>query len=351
MSGRAPGDSAPVLVTGATGFLGGRIAQALLDRGESVRVLCRKGREGLAPAGAEPVAGDVTDAASFDRAASGARAIVHVAARVARGGSWRDFESVNVGGLTNALHAAASRRVPRIVYTSSFFALGPSDLEPGGEPASEDSVLRAASALDHYQASKREAALIARRAADAGAPLVTLYPGVIVGPGRLTEGNFITAMLRDHLRGKLVPLPAGGRKTWSYVHVDDVVAGHLAALDAPAPGSSYVLGGENASLRDLFERVRELTGARPPWISAPPALLWSVGLGEEAAQALFGRAPKQLTRGVARVLGRSWALDSARAKAELGHDPRPLRSILEQTIAWLQEQGHVPRGTLARGGS
>ena len=321
------------------------MAEALLRRGQPVRVLCRAGSVARAPVGAEVVEGDITDAASVERAARGAGSIIHAAARVSRGGTRADFLRVNVDGLLHGLHAAAAARVERVLYTSSFFALGPSDAA-GEAPCDETALFRACADLDHYQASKRAAALVAQHAARAGAPIVTLYPGVLIGPGRWTEGNFVTALVRDHLRGKLVPMPGGGVRPWSYVHVDDVVAGHLSALDHAPAGSSFVLGGENASLRGLFEGVRELTGVAPPRLSAPFPLMWLAGFGEEIGESVFGRSPRVLTRGVARVLDRAWALDSSRAARELAHAPRPLIDILRDTIAWLERQGEVAPGTL-----
>src|SRR6185295_5546844 len=120
--------------------LGGRVASALLRRGESVRLLHRKGRADAlshlmpragSPGRAVPVEGDVTDRTSLLRNLAGCRAVIHVAGRVSRGGKREDFERVNVEGLGNVLVAAESAGVPRIVYTCSFFALGPSDPRPG----------------------------------------------------------------------------------------------------------------------------------------------------------------------------------------------------------------------------
>lgn len=352
---------APLLVTGATGFLGGRIAAALLARGETVRLLHRKGRASAlaplqprpgAPGRSVPVEGDVTDRSSLARSMAGCRAVLHVAGLVSRAGRREDFERVNVEGLGHVLAAAESVGLERVVYTSSFFALGPSDPRPGvpGPPEGRDE--RAldvrAPALDNYQTSKHHAALLARAEAAGGAPVIPLYPGAVVGPGPLTEGNFVTRLVLDHLTGRLVPLPEGGRRRWSFVHVDDVAAGHLLALDRGVPGESYVLGGENATLRDVFAIVAELTGRRPPRLSAPHPLPWLVGAGEELLEALLRRPPQQLTRGAARLLRREWALSSAKAARELGWAPRSLREILHDTVRWLEQSGQVPRGTLRR---
>lgn len=336
----------PVLVTGGTGFLGSRIARALLDRGERVRLLHRPGRapalEAAVPeestARAEPVEGDLRDAASLERAVRGSRAVVHAAARVSRSGRREEFDAVNVDGLARLLAASRAAGV-RLVYTSSFFALGPS---LDGQPLSERSLDVAAPELDAYQASKRRAALLARDAAREGGDVVTLHAGTLVGPGPLTEGNFVTAMVRDHLAGRIVPLPDGGRHLWSFVHVDDVAACHVTSLDRPEAHGDYVVGGDNATLRELFARVADWTGRPPPRLSVPHAITWLAGAAEELLHALFGRPPTKLTRGAARLLRHDWPLDSTRAREGLGHRPRPLARLAHDTIRWLVDEGLVP---------
>jgi dihydroflavonol-4-reductase len=153
-------------------------------------------------------------------------------------------------------------------------------------------------------------------------------------------------MVRDHLRGRPVPLPLGGRPAWSFVHVDDVAAAHLLALDAVAPPPALVLGGENAGLQRLFSLVAELTGRRAPRLSVPYAGLWLAGAGEELLERLCGRAPTRLTRGAAKLLREDWALDSALATTELNWSARSLPALVHDTIAWMEEQGLVRRGTL-----
>ena len=179
-----------VLLTGATGFLGRTVARHLAARGHALRVLARPTSrlEGL-PEGVEVATGDVTDAGSLARAAEGCDAIVHVAALVK---IWvpdpEHFEAVNVGGLRNAL-AAARAAGARLVYTSSFIALGPSG--PGALDAARPHP--GPPFRNAYERTKARADALAREAAAGGQDVVTLYPGVIYGPGDMTEGNIVVA--------------------------------------------------------------------------------------------------------------------------------------------------------------
>lgn len=346
----APGDALPILVTGATGYLGERVVQVLAARGAAVRLLCRRPPDATSlPPRGDVAIGDVRDARSIARAAGGCGAIVHLAGRVTRGGRRADFDAVNVEGLRHVLAAAAACRatVERVVCTSSVFALGPSD-RPGVDPdgIDESALAVPAEELDHYQTSKRAGALLARDAARAGAPVVTLFPGLIVGSGRLNESNVVTTMVRDHLAGRLVPLPAGGRGRWSYVHVDDVAEAHALALERGVLGAEYALSAESRTLRELFALVTELTGRQGPTLPIPRALMWGVGAGEELLELAIGRPPRHLTRGAARLMCREWALSSDRATREMGWRARSLREALRETIAWLELEGHVPKGTL-----
>jgi len=307
-----------VLVTGGTGYLGRAIVRAMTARGHETVVFARSATASDLPG--RLVDGDIRDRPAVLAAADGCDAVCHSAALVS---IWRrrraDFDEVNIGGLENVLAAAADRGIPRIVYTSSFLAL-----PPGGA----DEPLQS----NDYQRTKVLAEHRAREAADRGVPIVCLYPGVIYGPGTLTDGNLVGRMIADHLAHRL-PGVIGADRIWSYAFVDDVADGHVAALERGPAGARYALGGENAPQMRAFEVVREQTG-RPLPRRIPPLVARAIGLEELGRALLFGTSP-MLTPGTVTILDSDWALDSGPAQRDLGYRSRPLRAGLTATIAGL----------------
>ncbi|HKY32924.1 MAG TPA: NAD-dependent epimerase/dehydratase family protein [Candidatus Polarisedimenticolia bacterium] len=323
-----------ILLTGGTGFLGGRVALRLLQAGHEVRVLVRPGpRRGGLPEGARPVAGDVTDLEALTAAAGGCEAIVHAAALVK---VWvpdpSAFDRINVGGLRNVLEAARRTGVRRVVHTSSFIALGPTD----GRVADETQV-HPGGARNDYERTKAEADRVGRQAAEAGAPLVTVYPGVIYGAGRWTEGSLMTRTIRDFMRGKVPGYLGDGRGRVCLAFMDDVIEGHLLALERGRPGRGYILGGANASWRELYAVLARLTGAPEPTRRIP---FWALSLAGRVLRwraELTGAEPV-LTDRVVAVYRHDWAYSSGRAEAELGYRVTPLEEGLRRTVEWLRAE-------------
>lgn len=323
-----------VLLTGGTGFLGKHVARALAAAGHELRLLARatSGLDGL-PRG-EVVRGDVTDAASLRAAADGCAAVVHMAGLVK---SWAPeperFDAVNCGGFTNALLAARAAGA-RLVYTSSFIAVGPT----GSEPADESRVHTGEGFRNDYERTKALADRAAREAAAAGDDVVMVYPGVVYGPGDMTDANLVVKMLADHLNGRLPGIVGPGDRLWSYTYVEDVALGHVAALERGARGERYFLCGENATLTTLFELVRQVTGKAPPRLHIPYAAAAGLGFLQFLWAELTGHPP-QFTHREVGVFREHWALSSAKAERELGYRITPLREGLRRTVEWLEERG------------
>jgi len=309
-----------VLVTGGTGYLGRAVVRALAARGHDVVVFARSASRSGLPG--RLVDGDIRDRDALDRAAAGCDAMCHAAALVT---IWRrrsaDFDAVNVGGLENAIAVVTARKIPRLLYTSSFVALPPRDRT-------------APMAANDYQRTKLAADRVADAAVARGVPLIRVYPGVVYGPGSFTEGNLVGRLIADHLKGRLPGL-IGPENAWSYAYVDDVAAGHCTALERGGIGSRYALGGENAPQRRVFEIVQQVTGRRPP-MRIPFPVATALGAAEELRVALFGGLPL-VTRGAVDIFRHDWSLDSSEAQRDLGYTITPLADGVRRTIAALDD--------------
>jgi NAD+-dependent farnesol dehydrogenase len=302
-----------ILVTGGTGYLGSAIVRALERAGHEAIVFARTAM----PPG---IAGDIRDTRAVTAAAAGVDAIVHTAALVA---VWRrdasEFDAVNVGGLQSVLAAARAHHVPRIVYTSSFLAL-----PPAGRPQ--------ALTANHYQRTKVAARDVARRAAADGLPVVTLYPGVVYGPGPATEGNLVARLMSDQLRGRL-PGVIGPERTWSFAFIEDVADAHVAAATHPSPAREYGIGGVSAPQGSIYAFVHERRGrAIPPRL---PYVVAAAGAAACEALTLLTGRPPLLTRGIVEIFREDWPVDSTAAQHDLGLRVTPLTVGLERTLAAL----------------
>lgn len=324
-----------VFVTGATGFLGKNVARALHAHGHTLRVLARDGSDlSSLPEGVEVVRGDVTDLDSMRRGAEGCGAVVHSAALVKMWVPERErFDAVNVGGLRNALQAAQGAGA-RLVYTSSFIAVGPA----GPEPADESRVHPGDRYRNDYERTKALADRVAREAAAAGRDVVMLYPGVVYGPGEMTDGNIVAKMVADHLKGRFPGIVGPGDRLWSYAFVPDVAEGHALALEKGRAGERYFLGGDNVDMNGFFALLEEVAGAAPPRLHLPYAAATAIGWWMWLWAELTGHPP-QLTHEVVGVFREHWAYASAKAERELGYRVTPLREGLARTVEWLRSCG------------
>ena len=330
-----------ILVTGGTGFLGRRIVSELAPRHE-LRLLVRRGasRERF-PAGADFAEGDVTDRASLDRAAAGCDAVLHAAALVKILAPREQFDRINVGGLENVLAAAERAGTARVLYVSSFIALGPTETAPGGV-LDESAEPRERTWINDYERTKTLSDRLARRAIAAGVPLAVVYPGVIYGPGELTEGNIVVRHILDLVNRRLPALIGQPTRRWNYVFVEDVARGIALALEKTPPAGRYVLGGENVTLGEFYSTVGRLTGAKIPTLRMPDGLAKAAGAAQKAWARLRGTTP-QLTPDLVEIYKHDWAYDSSRAERELGYRGRPLADGLATTAAWLKESGQWPQ--------
>ncbi len=323
----------PVFVTGGTGYLGSALVARLAREGEEVVVLCRDPSRFVPPAASvRAVQGDVVDRESLQRGIRGCDRIFHAAAHVKM---WdpdpRRFEAINVGGLRNVLSAAEELSVSRIVYTSSFIALGPTD----GATGDESWTLSPRTFHNEYERTKAAGDKAAREAAARGAPIVILYPGVIYGPGPATPGNLVGKTISDYLERRLPGILGAGDRRFCYAYEADVVQGHLQALKAP-PGGRFILGGENLTMLQVMVELERLTKIPPPRRRIPYALAGLVGRMQRWRACLTGREP-EITDEVVRIYRHEWAYSSLKAQRELGYTITPFSRGLEETVRSLRE--------------
>jgi farnesol dehydrogenase len=329
-----------VLVTGATGYVGQRLAFRLAENGHTVHALCRSPDKAktLTHERIKVFSGDIEDRESLRRAAEGCRQAYHAAALVSVWSKDPDaYRHVNVGGTLNVLEIAVSQGVERVVITSTAGVFGPSD----GALVNEETQRRIPF-FNAYEASKAEMHAAVKAKVEQGVDAVIACPTRIYGPGPLVVANGFTMMVQRYLEGRWRALPGDGRRSGNYVYIEDVIDGHLAAMAKGRPGEAYILGGENATYRDFFARVAEISGREQRLYPVPIQALTAFAWTEEKRAEWFGRAPL-VTPSWVRRYGYDWANSSLKAERELGYGARRLGDGLALTIAWLKSVAQAAR--------
>ena len=317
-------------VTGATGFVGGKLVARLRDRGDEVVALVRTPSKAgrLKELGCTIVEGDLSSRDAIRAGLAGVDSVFHVAAdyRVGIPGSQRDaMYEANVTGTEIVVDAALEAGVSKILYVSTIGYFGNTRSEVVDETFQRTDL----DWLSAYDETKYLAHEVVKDRIDKGAPIVITQPGGIYGPGDQSD----LAELIDRVRkGKLpfLPMPEVG---FNFVHVDDVVEGIVLAHDKGRIGESYVLGGELTTLGGFVETLTGLEGGRPPRVLPTIFVKASAPFGPLVGKA-FG-LPPNLGEMIKAADGVTyWATDD-KARRELGYQPRLLDVGLKQTISAL----------------
>ncbi len=253
-----------VLVTGATGFIGGNLARRLVAQGHQVRALVRPGSNTLTidNTGVEVVSGDILDADSVDRGLQGCQWVFHCAAAYT---FWSknpgDIYRTNIEGTAIVLDAAKRAVVERVVYTSTVGTIG----LPAAGLGNESTEMPTAQLVGNYKKSKYQAEQIALEKASQGLPLVVVNPTATVGPWDVKPTPTGKIVL-DYIRGRM---PAYVDTGLNLVDVGDVAEGHILAAEKGKVGQRYVLGKQNRTLKAIFELLEVVTGRRAPRTKIP----------------------------------------------------------------------------------
>ncbi|WP_245612253.1 hopanoid-associated sugar epimerase [Sphingomonas changbaiensis] len=323
-------------MTGVSGFVGSAVARAVAAAGYPLRGLARatSARANLADFPGELVEGDLRDPAAVATAMAGVRYLFHVAAdyRI-----WAaDPEEIirnNRETTRNVMEAASAAQVERIVYTSSVATLLPRE----GRAADETRAAREDEVVGAYKRSKVVAErLVEAMVREQRLPAIIVNPSTPIGP----------CDVRPTPTGRIIVEAANGRMPafvdsgLNLVHVDDVAAGHLRALERGRIGERYILGGQDISLKETLRTIADLAGRRPPLVRLPRAPLFPLAWANEQWARATGRDPFLTLDGL-RMAKHAMFYSSAKAERELGHVARPYREAIADAIRWFRAAGAI----------
>lgn len=323
-----------IFVSGATGFIGIQLVKRLVKDGHTVHALYRSEAKAdlIRFSGVRLFKGDILNPASLDIALADCGEAYHTAAFAGVWSEERDLVyRLNVDGALNVIESAGRQGIRRVVLTSTAGILGPSE----GKAVRESSPSPASFFTD-YEASKfqLEQKLLGRTAGDP--EVVIVNPTRVYGPGYLSESNGVTRMIKQYVEGKWRLIPGNGKSSGNYVHVEDVVSGHLLAMKKGRPGERYVLGGENISYLRLFKYVREASGVNKRLFKIP---LW-IMLTAAGIMALISRIsgrPPLIVPNLVRKFNHNWIVSSEKAIRNLGYEPRDAHTGIQQTVQWIKD--------------
>jgi dihydroflavonol-4-reductase len=328
-----------VVITGAAGFIGSAVARAVQARGAQIAAVVQPGADerGLRGIAAERVVADIRDHAAVRAACQGAQLVFHLAA-IYR--FWaRDPQllyDVNVGGTVNVLDAVAAAGCQRLVLTSTAGVLALRQTRRG-RPADEGARAGARDIAGRYKRSKLAAEQEALKAAAGGLDVCIVLPTFPLGPGdwRPTPTGKVVP---DFLNGKM---PAFTATAMNVTHVDDLALGHIAAAERGISGRSYLLGGENMSLRDILQTLAVYSGLPMPRYQIPHGLALAAGAASELLEGRLLRREPRVPLEAARMSATRMIFSDQRARAEIGYASRPAREAIGESARWFTSNGYV----------
>jgi dihydroflavonol-4-reductase len=322
-------------VTGGTGFIGANLVRLLVQEGYQVRALVRPSSclDNLRDLDIELVKGDLNDPEVWQQM-QGCQVLFHVAAHYSLWQSDREqLYHHNVLGTRNILAAARKANIERTVYTSSVAAIG---VGLPGEIVDETHQSPLEELVGHYKKSKFLAEQEAIQAVQAGQDVVIVNPSSPIGPLDIKPTPTGDIILRFLRRQMPFYLDTG----LNFIDVRDVARGHLLALEKGRKGDRYILGHENLTLKQLLERLAQLTGLKAPQSSVPAWLPLSVAWIDERILAPLGKAPSVPLDGV-RMAHQPMYYDASKAVQELGLPQSSILTALKDAVDWFVTHGYV----------
>ena len=323
-----------VFITGGTGFIGAHLINALIEAGHHVHVLVRtlSKASNLPSEGVSIFKGDILNPKSIKAAMQGCEQVYHL------GGNASIYEkdptryfTINVDGTRNIMDAALELGIKRMVFTSSAGVLGPS---VGGVVTEEK--CRNIDFFNEYESSKAMAeSLVKSYAAEKGLDAVIVLPTRVYGAYLFGEPASVSLLIKKYIAGNWKIIPGDGTKVGNYVYVDDVVRGHMLAMQNGAKGASYILGGENYSYNDFFKVLKEVSGLDYKLFKTPIRAQMVFARLNKFFSLLMGKTPALTTKWVRRG-NYHWEVDPSKSVDDLGVKITPLSEGIRKTIFMLK---------------
>lgn len=318
-----------ILVTGSTGFIGSRLCMQLAREGHRVHALYRS-RE-LIPAITHPniipFKGDILDLESLETAIRGCSQVFHTAAFTQ---VWapdaRLIYQLNVTGTLNILETALKHQARDVVITSTAGVLGPSragQVDEFTEPLT--------TWFTEYERTKAIAEKKALEYINCGLNIRLVSPTRVFGPGRLSQSNSVTRMIRGYYRGSWRFIPGKGDQTGNYAFIDDVVKGHLLAMQNGKTGENYILGGHDLSYNEFFAQLEQITGRKRTMLHLPLPVMMMVAKAAMLGWSLAS-IPPFITPELVQKFNHHWLVSSQKAVQQLGYSITPIGEALRITL-------------------
>ena len=312
-------------VTGATGFVGGRVVRQLVEAGHQVVVVVRSPEKAqdLAALGVTLYKGDITEKESMRAPMTGVDGVFHIAAWYKIGVRDKsEGQKINVEGTRNVLALMQELNIPKGVYTST---LGVNS-DTGGKVVDE-SYRFTGQHLSVYEQTKAEAHKVAEEFIARGLPLVIVQPGLIYGPG---DTSSVRTTLIQFLKRQLPLMPKGTAFCWA--HVDDTARGHLQAMEKGANGQNYFVCGPVHTFIEGLQIASEISGIPLPGLQVEPGLMRAMASLMGLVEKVIPLPEAYTGEGLRTVAGVTYLGNNSKAKRELGFNPRPLKEGLRETL-------------------
>lgn len=319
-------------LTGASGYLGQRLAWRLAESGEKVQVLIRNRNAAihLEHPNIRIFYGDILELNSIREALNECQFVFHIAA-LAR--IWsknpEDFYTINVEGTKNLIQASKEIGIQKFILTSSTGTIGPSLKSPNDE-----NTPRWASFANDYEISKYLAERELLKEVLDGFPGLIVNPSRIFGPGIDSPSSGINRLISGYLKNRVAIMPTTHHALGNYGYIDDIVEGHIKAREKGEVGQKYILGGENKSLGQLYQTIQRHSPQKGIMLKFPvwPLKYWSwleLYMGNN-----FGREPK-ITPDFVKRINQDAAYSSVKAIDGLGYKITPFEEAIQSTIQFL----------------